>query len=105
MDIKALVQLGVINRYPGCAGAAGKKIRGAVRSGQILKSAFCECCGRSDLAIQAHHFDYNLPYSVIWLCEKCHWRVHFELHRLAGEPASIWELRTWTVDGQPYEKK
>jgi hypothetical protein len=42
-----------------------------VREGRIRTSSSCEHC-LSDKSIQAHHWDYNYPYEVMWLCRTCH---------------------------------
>lgn len=41
----------------------------AVRSGRVVKNP-CIKCG--DEKVQGHHFDYNKPLDVIWLCMKHH---------------------------------
>jgi len=48
------------------------------RSGQ-LKRLPCEQCGNPKS--QKHYPDYSDPHRVMWLCEECHWRVHFEISR------------------------
>ena len=45
----------------------------AIRDG-ILKREPCLFCGRAD--VHAHHRDYSKPLQVIWLCPKCHSRLH-----------------------------
>jgi hypothetical protein len=45
----------------------------AVRSGKLVKQP-CEFCARAD--VHAHHRDYSKPLEVIWLCPKCHHRLH-----------------------------
>lgn len=54
----------------------------AIRKGRIERKYTCEICGYSGTfkdgrsAIQAHHCDYNKPYDVMWLCQKCHHEWH-----------------------------
>ena len=45
------------------------------------KCAVCELSpgGHGDCRIEGHHFDYSLPYSVIWLCHVHHRQVHKRL--------------------------
>jgi hypothetical protein len=45
----------------------------AVRSGKILKSP-CFVCGVAE--VEAHHYDYNKPLDVTWLCKQHHREVH-----------------------------
>lgn len=39
-----------------------------------LKKEPCTTCG--DKKSQMHHPDYNFPLDVIWLCRKCHLKIH-----------------------------
>lgn len=45
----------------------------AVRDGRIKKEP-CMFCGSSH--VHAHHRDYSKPLDVLWLCPKCHHRLH-----------------------------
>lgn len=54
----------------------------AVRDGR-LKRLPCEFCGRED--VHAHHKDYSKPLDVIWLCPKCHHRLHAAFPELEGK--------------------
>lgn len=47
----------------------------AIRSGLVARSASCEACGSCGVRIEAHHEDYSVPLSVIWLCKRCHYRA------------------------------
>lgn len=53
--------------------AAHIKLGNAVRDGRIKKQP-CVACGekKSD----GHHGDYSKPLNVIWLCRRCHARLH-----------------------------
>jgi len=48
-------------------------IKDALRSGKIKKLP-CIYCGEK--RSEAHHFDYNNPLEVIWLCSKHHKILH-----------------------------
>lgn len=56
-------------------GGASAKLRYAVRKGAIARQP-CEVCGCENS--QAHHYDYNKPLDVLWLCQKHHseWHEH-----------------------------
>jgi hypothetical protein len=36
----------------------------------------CYCCGEE--RTQAHHENYEYPLQVVWLCTKCHNKVHYD---------------------------
>lgn len=54
---------------------AKSTIRDLVQNGKIQKSGICTFCG-SDKNIRGHHFDYDKPGEVIWVCQKCHSKIH-----------------------------
>ena len=47
----------------------------AVKAGKLNKPSNCEVCG-DDGRIEAHHNDYSKPLEVVWLCVRCHRRIH-----------------------------
>ena len=47
----------------------------AIYSGKIIKPLKCSLCG-SETKLVGHHFDYNKPLEVIWLCYSCHRIIH-----------------------------
>lgn len=55
------------------------KVNYAIKKG-ILKKEPCEICGNS-LSV-AHHFDYEKPLDVQWLCHACHRQLHINLKML-----------------------
>lgn len=74
---------------------AHAKIDNAVRSGKLFRPEICECCNKKpkkeyfdrwlrktieleykSVGIVAHHIDYEKPLEVIWLCRKCHSKIH-----------------------------
>ena len=50
---------------------AWSKLHYALRAGKIIKPGLCSICGNTE-NIQGHHEDYNKPFEVIWVCQKCH---------------------------------
>jgi len=50
-------------------------VTNAVRSGKLIKPGTCEKCGRN-IRVSGHHYDYDKPLEVTWLCQKCHWEAH-----------------------------
>ena len=59
-------------RYPKRIKAQDKAQR-AVWSGKI-KMAPCMICGNDEA--EMHHFDYDKPLDVVWLCKSCHTYLH-----------------------------
>lgn len=51
---------------------------GARARGEIEKPDTCINCGShpKSRSLHGHHEDYAKPFEVIWLCVKCHSRVH-----------------------------
>lgn len=56
-------------------GVIYQMVLSAVRRGRLVKRDTCEHCPSSK-RIVAHHFDYDYPLKVIWLCNRCHLRLH-----------------------------
>jgi len=46
----------------------------AVRDGLLVKSR-CPC---GSINVQGHHEDYSKPLEVVWLCPRCHTRLHID---------------------------
>lgn len=61
---------------------AQNAVNNAIRDGKLAKGP-CEFCGRED--VHAHHKDYSKPLDVIWLCPKCHHRLHAAFPELEGK--------------------
>lgn len=58
----------------------------AVSRGDIMRPSVCSKCKTemtSDV-VEGHHEDYNKPFDVIWLCRKCHIKLHVK-HKQAIE--------------------
>lgn len=56
--------------------AANTAVGNAVRDGRLFKQP-CFICGAID-DIKAHHYNYDTPLEVTWLCTKHHGEVHRE---------------------------
>ena len=61
---------------------AHRALNYAIRTGRVAKEP-CLFCGRDD--VHAHHRDYAKPLDVIWLCPKCHHRLHAYFPETEGE--------------------
>jgi hypothetical protein len=58
---------------------ARQKLARALLKGKVKRANNCEHCGIED-NIQGHHYDYNKPLDVIWLCSKCHANEHIRIN-------------------------
>ena len=47
----------------------------AIKKGQLVRPESCSFCDSTCEPI-GHHFDYDKPLEVIWLCVKCHRFFH-----------------------------
>lgn len=63
---------------------AQKTLNYAVFKGELEKSSCCQVCGDSAPRIEAHHYDYNKPLEVIWVCTSCHGWIHRKHSQLAA---------------------
>ena len=54
----------------------------AVKSGKLVKDSCLFC--NSDENVHAHHNNYSKPLDVIWLCAKCHHRMHANFPMVEG---------------------
>ena len=57
---------------------ARDSVGNAVRSKKITKPSKCSACESTE-NIEGHHADYDKPLEVIWLCSRCHKRLHAEI--------------------------
>jgi hypothetical protein len=53
---------------------AHNAVSNAIRYGKMIKGP-CALCGAAE-NVHGHHKDYTQPLKVVWLCAKCHHRVH-----------------------------
>jgi hypothetical protein len=61
---------------------AHNAVRNAIRDRRLIRQP-CTICGGSE-NIHAHHRDYTKPLDVVWLCVKCHQRIHAAFPELSG---------------------
>ena len=52
---------------------AHNAVSNAIRDGKLFKEP-CLFCGGTK--VHAHHKDYSKPLDVVWLCPRCHHRLH-----------------------------
>lgn len=57
-------------------------VNNAIRDRRLEKGP-CSICG-TDKDVHGHHKDYAKPLDVVWLCAKCHHRVHATFPELGG---------------------
>lgn len=50
----------------------------AVKGGMIIRPEACSQCNEKE-KIEGHHYDYDKPLDVIWLCQGCHRALHRKL--------------------------
>lgn len=83
--LEQLIQLGVVNGYPGCSQKVGVRVHLAIGKGRLQRSEICWMCGvpesenpfpASGPLITAHHHDYKKPFYIHWLCRRCHRMLH-----------------------------
>jgi DNA-directed RNA polymerase subunit M/transcription elongation factor TFIIS len=54
---------------------ARHKLRAAIKRGIIVRPTVCPQCGVEGM-VEAHHENYDEPYTVTWLCKSCHTAHH-----------------------------
>jgi hypothetical protein len=59
---------------------ARRKVREAIKRGELTRPDKCERCGSQGL-VHGHHHDYSKPLSVEWLCPSCHRNEHVRLEK------------------------
>jgi len=80
------------------AGHLGRRCRNMIimysKAGIIVKPKICDKCKMPNGIIMAHHFDYILPFDVLWLCPKCHRGLHSKLRIFSpSDKQVIWRNR------------
>lgn len=61
---------------------AHKRVARAIRSGKLVKPTRCSQCSSNE-KIEGHHYDYDKPLDVIWVCQPCHNNIHREKYNAA----------------------
>jgi len=56
------------------------KLNNKIRKGEIVRPTKCSRC-QAEGIIEGHHYDYDKPLDVIWLCRKCHAEEHKEINK------------------------
>lgn len=70
---------------------AHSKVTRAIKNGTLVPPGHCDNCSL-ERRLYAHHEDYGKPYSLDWLCARCHADRHTVLRKLAKlELAGIYE--------------
>lgn len=72
---------------------AHKAVR-AARTLRLLTTQPCILCQKTPSVI-AHHFDYNLPLMIFWLCSTCHGKVHNFMHNIERFYESNYAFNLW----------
>jgi hypothetical protein len=55
--------------------AANAYIQRYIKKGIVIRSTKCTTC-QAQGKTEAHHDDYNKPLEVLWLCRRCHMKLH-----------------------------
>ena len=56
----------------------------AVQAARLVYPDACERCDKSTHKLDKHHPDYARPLDVVFLCRRCHKKVHLELALIGG---------------------
>lgn len=67
---------------PGIRRPAHNIVAAALKSGKLVRPEECQRC-LEPRPVEAHHDDYNKPLDVLWLCHRCHMRLHAGLLEVA----------------------
>ena len=80
---------------------AYRVVEAALRAGVIEKPHSCSICNCPDTEkrIEAHHYDYERPLEVTWLCPDCHFMADQMRRGREGEKAMPWAKPVVMIDG------
>jgi len=53
----------------------------ALKSGKLVKPSSCENCGKETLELEMHHWNYDFPLRVTFVCGSCHhlWHERYKM--------------------------
>jgi hypothetical protein len=51
------------------------KIYYQLKIGKIIKPICCQRC-KAKKILEAHHPDYKKPLEILWICRRCHAKLH-----------------------------
>ncbi len=52
----------------------------AVDRKEVIRPSYCMVLGCHNTEnIQGHHFSYNFPLDVLWVCQSCHTKIHSKI--------------------------
>ena len=54
---------------------AQSQINNELKMGRIIRPTICSLCG-CDCTPDGHHWDYDKPLDVVWVCRQCHCDIH-----------------------------
>lgn len=77
----AAIKMGAWREKNPDAYKAQTAVSNAIRDGRLSREP-CLFCERTD--VHAHHRDYSRPLDVVWLCPKCHHRLHANFPETEG---------------------
>jgi len=57
---------------------ARTELQAALKEGRVFKPDSCDVCGRLTPRnlITGHHWNYDRPLDVVWMCRACHYNHH-----------------------------
>lgn len=65
---------------------AHQKVSDALRNRTLKNPGVCSQCGKMTSYLDAHHADYSKPLDVMWVCLRCHRRIHAALREKKQKP-------------------
>src|SRR6185503_1882793 len=78
--------------------AVKERLRNEVLSGRLKRSDSCELCS-FQCKTQGHHYNYDFPFSVLWLCASCHRLIHGKIeYPVKKQAVDLYKLKS---PGQP----